>query len=640
MTLARLLLATALLTTLPLWPAAAQTLDLTLEDEAGTEAAPEPREDEEDGGAPLSLLPRPRSDGAAAPAVGEDSLVEVAPLTGAAPERTGSLTAEGLGLPEDLWAGSNGVRIAALLDRLAAEPELRFTPALWQLLGDLMLVSAAEPGAPAAGGSLLARRATVLQRLGRHEDIAALAEAAPEALQREPVARGWMDRRLLAGDAEDFCGDLPPLLKRFDTPYWRRLDLYCRAAGGEFEAVSQGLSLLREENRADALQDALLARGEAEADSGLPPEELQALLASRAAPAVTPLDLLLVANAGLAFPEAWAASPDPAIAAAVADALPGTSIPRLEAAERLAVLGLVGPEALQAAYAAYPTKPEDLAAALQPPPDRPAALQRALLVQALVQEPNPLVQAELFGGLVSKLPPQGNAGILLQQLGAGLPPQPGLSFLAPDMARLLLLQGPDPYILRPSLAARWLPLLAADRAAEPATALVSLLRLVRLDSEAPEAPPAENAVAMARGLTAWLAEGPGRAEDKRRLLQIAQLLVPHNSAPAQQIDALQTALPDTPLSLDTAALDGLAGLEAAEHRGAVGEVLLRGTLLLASAPSGDEADALTVVVASSWQRLGLEDRARALLEEALIERLHALRFAPAVASVPAPATNP
>lgn len=583
-------------------------------------------------GPPQSLLPTAPPAATDSDGVPEGEIVEVAPLTDlVSPDRTGTFSAHELGLPEQLWGGSNGLAVAALLDRLAQDRSLELSPALWQVLGDLMLVGADEPGAPTADAPLLARRAAVLQRLGRHDDVAALADGAPEALKQEPVARGWMERRLLAGDAEDFCGDLEPLKRRFDTAFWRRLDLFCKGQGGDFDAVSQGISTLAEDGHADALDDALLIRSDD--DGTAPSPELLAALQARAPEDVTPLDLALVANAGIDPPEAWSAAPDPAIAAAVADGLPAASLARLEAAERLAVLGVVGPEALKTAYLAWPATPEQVAAALQPPAGTPPAVQRALLVAALVHEGNPLVKAELFAGLVQRLAPQGNAGILLQQLGGNLPLGQPTAFLAPDMARLLLLQGPDPYILRPALAGRWLALIPAAGAATPPVALLTLLRQIRSADGVP-APPGEDRVALDKGLADWLRAGPGWVEDKRVLLSVGAALVPAGNRAAATLGGLEALLPPPLPPVATHPLPAelqqqQAALSAAERRNAAGEALLRGVLMVSLVHDEPARGQMLAGVAGSWQRLGLERQALAVLEETLIDRLHRLRFADA-----------
>lgn len=365
-------------------------------------------------GGPMRLGP-PQGDGFFRPDLpepGPEVSVGRAPA-GIEVETLGTLSADGGGaldpasggLPADLWAATPRATVERLL---AGLPDRLASGAARDLARRLLLSRAVPPRGEGGPRGLTALRLEALARTGDAAAAAALADAAPAALEDEDAARAWMLTQLLAGDAaaaDAACAKAPDLLARFRHPEWQKVQIACQVRAGQAGGVTLGIDLLREQGEKDDLFFRL-AEG----------------AAARAA---------------------------------------GLSTVTSPAKPRPAALGALSGRDLAQVYRAVKVTPEELKDPVSAAGKRKGAEARALLVRALEGEPAPadrpgLLARAAAAGDVTLL--SGGYGELLMQQVALLPPTAAAQAAAPAAARLALVQG------RPDLARPWVDLVRADAA--------------------------------------------------------------------------------------------------------------------------------------------------------------------------------
>lgn len=279
--------------------------------------------------APAPAAPRPPDEppvaqGAASPGITVTSLDR--PPAAA----TGLLPPEATGLAPDIWAASPEADLLPLIRAERADT----LPALNALLVTLMLAQAGPPADALSGEAMRLARVDRLLDLGALPDAAALLEAGdlldPEAFRR------WFDVALLTGSEARACAVLrdnpslaPTLMAR----------VFCLARNGDWPAAALTLGTARALGDVSPEDEDLLARF-------LDPE-----VADEAGPLMAP-----VRPTPLVF----------RLREAIGDGMPTASLPlafahadlrptaawraRIEAAERLARAGALGPEALRGIY--------------------------------------------------------------------------------------------------------------------------------------------------------------------------------------------------------------------------------------------------------------------------------------------------
>ncbi|MFC7332686.1 hypothetical protein [Rhodocista pekingensis] len=409
-------------------------------------------------GGPMRLGP-PQGDGFFRPDLpepGPEVSVGRAPA-GIEVETLGTLSADGGGaldpasggLPADLWAATPRATVERLL---AGLPDRLASGAARDLARRLLLSRAVPPRGEGGPRGLTALRLEALARTGDAAAAAALADAAPAALEDEDAARAWMLTQLLAGDAaaaDAACAKAPDLLARFRHPEWQKVQIACQVRAGQAGGVTLGIDLLREQGEKDDLFFRL-AEGAA-AGTKAPVKGI-------AQPTLPQLALIRAAGRGFA---GEVTVDSPAALAAVAQAT-DTPVPvRLAAAERAAALGALSGRDLAQVYRAVKVTPEELKDPVSAAGKRKGAEARALLIRALEGEPAPadrpgLLARAAAAGDVTLL--SGGYGELLMQQVALLPPTAAAQAAAPAAARLALVQG------RPDLARPWVDLVRADAA--------------------------------------------------------------------------------------------------------------------------------------------------------------------------------
>ncbi|WP_299626704.1 hypothetical protein [uncultured Tateyamaria sp.] len=124
--------------------------------------------------------------------------VSVAPLNSAAPQRVGLAPANVTGLPDGIWAGSDGAQLA----RTVRDMPILHLPALQSLYYTLLLAEAAPPRTSADAFDMA--RIDALMDLGALDPALALVEQTGPDLNRAHFAR-YTDMALLAGTESRAC---------------------------------------------------------------------------------------------------------------------------------------------------------------------------------------------------------------------------------------------------------------------------------------------------------------------------------------------------------------------------------------------------------------------------------------------------
>lgn len=305
----------------------------------------------QDGGAPLSAIdwlsrsvetpavaaagPRPglRPPLPGEPPVSQDATapdVSVAPLDAVSPDAIGLLPPEVTGLPRSLWSGSS---VDLLTDLIHAE-RVETLPALQELIITLMLVEADPPmGATPDGRMFLARIDKLLDLGALDQALALLDEAGPDS---PALFRRWFDVSLLTGTEQEAC-TLLRSKPEFAPTYQARI--FCLARNGQFDAAVLVLNTGEALGDISPEEDALLARfldpDLFEGEGPLPPP-------SRPSPLVFAMREAIGERLSTGtLPRAFAH-------ADLRDTAGWRN--QMEAAERLARVGAVDPNRLQALY--------------------------------------------------------------------------------------------------------------------------------------------------------------------------------------------------------------------------------------------------------------------------------------------------
>lgn len=273
--------------------------------------------------------PRPRPEASPGPAT-----IGVSRIDGPDSDAAGLISADEAGLKVDFWAGTD---LPEALTALAG-PAPRL-PVLDQAYRRL-LVAQIDPPARADGqeGRLILARADTLMAMGAPDEAAALLDAA--GVMTAPLFARRMDAALLLGDERRVCstvlgqpGLAPSLAER----------IYCLARDGDWPAARLALSGADLGGGIGSEMQPLLAAflDDTQVDEGVhltPPDP------------ITPLAFRLMEAVGQPLPTS-----ELPIAYAMSDLRPNSGWkPRIEAAERLARAGSLGPRQLRGIYSEQP----------------------------------------------------------------------------------------------------------------------------------------------------------------------------------------------------------------------------------------------------------------------------------------------
>ncbi|MDC0115901.1 hypothetical protein OAH97_00280 [Octadecabacter sp.] len=258
--------------------------------------------------------------------------VSVQPLSGAAPRALGLLTPEAYGLPANLWDGSDGATLSALL---AAE-ETDTLPVLQDLIVTLAITRANPPREAAMPDAFFLARVDKLLSIGALAPAQAMLGAAgPDT---SDMFRRWFDVSLLTGTEDAACRSLQRKPDVAPTPAAR---IFCLARLGDWPAAVLTLNTGRTLGDIDPATADLLARF-------LDPDVFEGEPEPARPDPVTPLTFRMFEAIGSAMP-----TQNLPRAFSNADLRPNVGRKaQLEAAERLARAGAIETNALIGLYTA------------------------------------------------------------------------------------------------------------------------------------------------------------------------------------------------------------------------------------------------------------------------------------------------
>ena len=537
---------------------------------------------------PVPLVPPP-APAPTNPIVPKPPPVRAEALAAPDPDGDGVLDDRSGGLGIGLW---RGLPRAELLRLLAALPPATPSPAARDLTRRLLLTAAAgpqpAPGEPPPPRRFAALRVEALTRLGDPAAALQLAAVLPDALKDDAAARAVVDAQLLQ-DALD-CPKALALGAGFTDPYWKRLEVFCRARAGERQEALVALGALRAGGERD---DAFLQLAEAMAGGTVP--------AVRVVKDPTPLTLAMLRALNLPVPPEAVAVDEPARLAAVARNAATDPVTRVGAAERAAGMLFLDYRALAEAYQTAPARGDeplrlrDLAAR-----DRGPRV-RGLVQQAFAGAMDGNRRMALAALALDLLDPPmlaGPAGAVVAAMLDSVTPNAQAAHLAPAAARLYAAQG------REDAARRWLDLAGRTGGAARLWPLV-----------APWAGPA--------GLQPWLDEAVRTGDPAARARASGILALVQAQGIAVPEDAwLAAADGGAPAGAGPAPDPALwARLKAAAAEGRTGETVLVSLALIGKLGPAGTAPVVMARIVASLRAVGLESEARALAREAVAAAL-------------------
>jgi hypothetical protein len=492
--------------------------------------------------------------------------------------------AEG-GFDQNLWAGSDGEFILALLDGLPVATE---NPPLRALARRVLMTGAPVQGV-AEPGSILGARAERLLAMGDLEGATALLDQVPSTENDSQIARLVVQAALLREDQETACARAADIAPSSDAAFWAEVTIYCRLADGDQEGARLALDLLRDQGQTDDAAFVALAESIAAGE----PAAVPLGPGGRSA-----LHVALYRLADLPLPDTALAAATPEVLAVAAREPRLVAGDPLAVAERAFLVGALSADGLAEQYrTAAPEQGEDvlgqIATAWGP-------RTRALAYNALPEQGMP-ERGQLLDALWRAA--QGSERFVIAELFATpfaeLPVERGRLRLAPSAARALLATE------RPIPASRWFSLLSADALGDPQArddlvALTPLFALAGFGGSV--AVPEFDSEAM----TAWLASTPdaqARAGHLLALLEGMGVPVP-DAAWHQLIVWGQEPMPAPPAPL-WRALDRAA----ADRR--LGESVLLALHLLGGQPEAAHPEAV-VAGLRGLRAAGLDQEARAI----------------------------
>jgi hypothetical protein len=380
------------------------------------------------GGAPLPPLP-PEGQLPAQPidpAMPAAAGVQPAPAAGA----PGLLDDSNAGLGANIWQGSSGAQLVALMPKLAA-PQTQ--PSLRDLQLRLLLTKAPGPNAGNGVDTLVPLRAERLHAMGFSAEAMLLTRGAADAAPAD--AKGAFEKALAAQDLDAACGKVDEVMNSQQVLdlYWRKALLFCQIQRGQKSQASLGLDLIRETpdkdaNTKDFISLSSLLLGET---------KKKPKLAGTPDPLLTAMAL----KAGMKPKDAQSAPPPKvsglaAAAATARDAALPLNV-RIESAEQAFAGGLVSADELIGLYRQAKFSGDPLTM-----PDSP--MMRAQLYQAADQAFDPVRRAQFVHRALANARARGAyfvQGALYRPIADKVTPSPQLAWFAPEAARLMFWAG-------------------------------------------------------------------------------------------------------------------------------------------------------------------------------------------------------
>lgn len=354
--------------------------------------------------------------------------IQPAPIEdGGAP---GLLDDSNAGLGANIWQGSSGAQLVALMPKLAA-PQAQ--PSLRDLQLRLLLTKAPGPNAGNGVDTLVPLRAERLHAMGFSAEAMLLTKGGANAAPAD--ARGAFEKALAGQDVDAACARVDEVVASPQTLdlYWRKALLFCQIQRGQKDQASLGLDLIREMPDKDAGTRDFIA--------------LSSLLLGetkkkpKLAGAPDPLLAAMTLKAGMK-PKDVQAAPPPKVAglAAAAATARDAGLPlnvRIESAEQAFAGGLVSADELIQLYRQAKFTGDPLTM-----PDSP--MMRAQLYQAADQAFDPVRRAQFVQRALANARARATyfvQGALYRPIADKVTPSPNLAWFAPEAARLMFWSG-------------------------------------------------------------------------------------------------------------------------------------------------------------------------------------------------------
>jgi len=388
------------------------------------------------GSAPLPPLPPPQPPAQPSTQQTEPGVQPVAtgaiaqPAPGPDAGAPGLLDDSNTGLGSNIWQGSSGAQLIALMPKLPA-PQTQ--PSLRDLQLRLLLTKAPGPNAGDGIDTLVPLRADRLHAMGFSTEAMLLTKGSANAA---PVdAKGAFETALAAQDSDTACARVDEVVagEQILDLYWRKALLFCQIQRGQKEQASLGLDLIRETPDKDAGTKDFIAL----ASLLLGETKKKVKLAGNP----DPLLAAMMLKAGLKPKNVQSAEPPkPSGLAGAAAAARDPSLPlntRIEAAELAFAAGLVSLDELTGLYRQVKFTGDPLAM-----PD--SSMMRAQLYQAADQAFDPVRRAQFVQRALLNARARGayfTQGALYRPIADKITPAPNLTWFAPEAARLMLWSG-------------------------------------------------------------------------------------------------------------------------------------------------------------------------------------------------------
>ncbi|CAM5495636.1 hypothetical protein FALB51S_03638 [Frigidibacter albus] len=354
------------------------------------------------------VLPAPTPQEPAVSTGAAPESITVTPLGGTTLDALGLTPAQRAGLPRGLWGETPTLELARKIRAERAET----LPAIQSLLYALLLAELDPPHDADGSGQLFLARVDKLLDLGALDPALALLEL-PDDPTPEPFRR-WFDVALLIGEEDRACETMretPQVAPTFPAR------IFCLARGGDWNAAALTLSTGEALGHIDAETGTLLARF-------LDPELADGAEDLPLPARPSPLVLRLMEAVGQPMPTTTLP-----LAFAQSDLRSNSGWKtRIEAGERLARTGAIGPNLLLGLYTERGPAASggvwDRVAAVQALEAALAASDMDAVARALSPAWEKMVQAELevpfaelYGERLAALPLKGSAGQLAFRIG-------------------------------------------------------------------------------------------------------------------------------------------------------------------------------------------------------------------------------
>lgn len=502
------------------------------------------------------------------------------------------------GLPTDLWRDVGWDAIRSLLPRV---PGRTRSGAMRALASRLLRSRAILPADKPEEESYLGLRADRLLAMADVAGALTLMEAVPEPDRDEAFSMTEIEALFFASRNGEACARATALDGRYRGAYWKQLEAFCLALGGNHMRAGLISDLLREREQEIepaffAAIDVLAGRGSGAVDGVAAPSGLL---------------LAMMRAASLGLPPAIAETDSPIVLRWIARSPNADLDTRLAAAEKALALGAMTSEEIVGIYGSLPFLDQELNAPVAQAQASWGPRGRALLVSAAVAQETPAAKAEtLRQGWDIAREKGGHAELARASAAvvATVEPAPELIWFARNAARVLLAAGR----VDSAMAWYWMAVGALGDSEDAKAVEADLWPLALLaqgeDAKAPE--PAR--------LDSWY-EDVRRAGGEAALSRAAAL--------PTLLGALGKELPPTawqPL-LAGPLVDGAPALSAVWHNSLtaadkrVGETVL---LVAAAATAGGgtayQSSANAAAAVAALRRVGLRDDAvRLALESAL-----------------------